>query len=187
MPHDLGQAHDVRDRHACATSPTREVVPSGTAAFRARPSSAFDRTDGQVWEALVDLPRRSGRRLAARARRAAAHPDRRRLPGRRVACADPRRAALAKRGITDIDNVQVDPWSAGYYGLPDEEGRRLSHTFCWYRNEMHDNGYAHPIEGLCAVIDLDRAEVLRIDDYGPKCRWPAATTRRAIARSSATT
>ena len=26
--------------------------------------------------------------------------------------------------------------------------------------------YAHPIEGLCAVVDLDRAEVLRIDDYG---------------------
>ena len=84
-----------------------------------------------------------------------------------MARADPRfRAALAKRGITDIEKVQVDPWSAGNYGLPDEEGRRLSHTFCWYRSEKHDNGYAHPIEGLCAVIDLDRAEVLRVDDYG---------------------
>ena len=84
-----------------------------------------------------------------------------------VARADPRfRAALAKRGITNIERVQVDPWSAGNYGLPDEEGRRLSHTFCWYRSEQNDNGYAHPIEGLCAVIDLDRAEVLRIDDYG---------------------
>ena len=41
-----------------------------------------------------------------------------------------------------------------------------AHTFCWYRNEKNDNGYAHPIEGLCAVIDLDRAEVLRVDDYG---------------------
>ena len=85
----------------------------------------------------------------------------------RVARADPRFvAALAKRGITDIDRVQVDPWSAGNYGLPDEAGRRISHTFCWYRSSPDDNGYAHPIEGLCAVIDLDRAEVLRIDDYG---------------------
>ena len=125
------------------------------------------RTNGKVWEARVDL-------IADRV------VDWRHVPGVRprilidditlvgeVARADPRfRAALAKRGITDIENVQVDPWSAGNYGLPDEEGRRLSHTFCWYRNEKHDNGYAHPIEGLCAVIDLDRAEVLRVDDYG---------------------
>ena len=128
---------------------------------------AFDRTNGQVWEARVDL-------VADRV------VDWRHVPGVRpriliddillvgeVARADPRfRAALAKRGITDIEKVQVDPWSAGNYGLPDEEGRRLSHTFCWYRNDKNDNGYAHPIEGLCAVIDLDRAEVLRIDDYG---------------------
>ena len=128
---------------------------------------AFDRTDGKVYEARVDLVRD---RVT----------DWRHIPGVRprilyddivlvgqVARADPRFvAALAKRGITDIDKVQVDPWSAGNYALPDEEGRRLSHTFCWYRNEPNDNPYAHPIEGLCAVVDLDRAEVLRIDDYG---------------------
>ena len=35
-----------------------------------------------------------------------------------VARADPRfRAALARRGIADVENVQVDPWSAGNYGL----------------------------------------------------------------------
>ena len=128
---------------------------------------AFDRTNGQVWEARVDL-------VADKV------VDWRHVPGVRprilvdditlvgeVARADPRfREALARRGITDIENVQVDPWSAGNYGLPDEEGRRLSHTFCWYRSEKNDNGYAHPIEGLCAVVDLDRAEVLRVDDYG---------------------
>jgi primary-amine oxidase len=128
---------------------------------------AFDRTNGRVYEAHVDLG--AGRVV-----------DWRHVPGVRprilfddiklvgeVARADPRfRAALAKRGITNIERVQVDPWSAGNYGLPDEAGRRLSHTFCWYRSETNDNGYAHPIEGLCAVIDLDRAEVLRIDDYG---------------------
>ena len=128
---------------------------------------AFDRTNGEVWEARVDL-------IANKV------VDWRHIPGVRprilldditlvgeVARADPRfREALAKRGITDIENVQVDPWSAGNYGLPDEEGRRLSHTFCWYRSEKNDNGYAHPIEGLCAVVDLDRAEVLRVDDHG---------------------
>jgi primary-amine oxidase len=128
---------------------------------------AFDRTTGKVYEGRVDL-------------NADTVVDWRHIPNVRpriliddivlvgeVARADPRfRAALAKRGIIDVENVQVDPWSAGNYGLPDEEGRRLSHTFCWYRSETNDNGYAHPIEGLCAVVDLDRAEVLRVDDYG---------------------
>ena len=86
---------------------------------------AFDRTNGQVWEARVDLV-------------ADQVVDWRHVPGVRprilvdditlvgeVARADPRfREALARRGITDIENVQVDPWSAGNYGLPDEEGRR---------------------------------------------------------------
>src|SRR5262245_48995591 len=112
---------------------------------------AFDRTNGRLYEAHVDL-------------RADVMVDWRHVPGVRprilyddikrvgeVARADPRfRAALAKRGITNIERVQVDPWSAGNYGLPDEEGRRLSHSFCWYRSEPNDNGYAHPIEGLCA-------------------------------------
>jgi primary-amine oxidase len=167
-------AHDLGAGMMFETISLREPDKETARAFRpggvpprAAFVCAFDRTNGKVYEALVDL---------------AAHrvTDWRHVPGVRprilyddimlvgeVARADPRfRAALAKRGITDIDKVQVDPWSAGNYGLPDEEGRRLSHTFCWYRSEPNDNGYAHPIEGLCAVVDLDRAEVLRIDDYG---------------------
>jgi len=128
---------------------------------------AFDRTDGRVFEARVDL---SAGQVLSWTPRPGVRPrilfDDILLVGR-VACADPRfLAALARRGITDIERVQVDPWSAGNYGLPDEEGRRLSHTFCWLRTSPDDNAYAHPIEGLCAVIDLDRAEVLRVDDYG---------------------
>jgi primary-amine oxidase len=34
--------------------------------------------------------------------------------------------ALAKRGITDIDLVMVDPWSAGNHGIEDEKGIRLA-------------------------------------------------------------
>ncbi|WPB85855.1 primary-amine oxidase [Sediminicoccus rosea] len=128
---------------------------------------AFDRTDGRVFEARVDL---RANRVLAWTPRPGVRPrilfDDILLVGR-VARADPRfLEALARRGITDVERVQVDPWSAGNYGLPDEEGRRLSHTFCWLRSSADDNAYAHPIEGLCAVIDLDRAEVLRVDDYG---------------------
>ena len=37
------------------------------------------------------------------------------------------RAAVARRGITeaDYDLVQVDPFSAGNFGYPEEQGRRL--------------------------------------------------------------
>ncbi len=75
-------------------------------------------------------------------------------------------AACEKRGITDMDLVCVDPWSAGSFGEPDEEGRHISHTFCWVRSFPEDNLYAHPIEGLNAVVDIKTREVLRVDDYG---------------------
>ena len=75
-------------------------------------------------------------------------------------------AALRKRGISDPDLVMVDPWSAGNYGYPDEEGRRLALARSFLRSSPTDNGYARPIEGLSALVDLNRMEVMRIDDYG---------------------
>ena len=84
-----------------------------------------------------------------------------------LVCADPRFvAACAKRGIADMSLVCVDPWSAGSAGPPDEDGLHLAHTFCWLRTRENDNLYAHPIEGLNAVVDLKAERVLRVDDYG---------------------
>ncbi|HET6881202.1 MAG TPA: primary-amine oxidase [Pirellulales bacterium] len=78
------------------------------------------------------------------------------------------RSALAKRGISDVELVMVDPWSAGMYGteLPEDHGRRLSRALCWVRSEPGDNGYARPLQGIVAVVDLHKMEVLRIEDYG---------------------
>ncbi len=75
-------------------------------------------------------------------------------------------AACAKRGITDMSTVCVDPWSAGSFDIKGEEGRHLCHIFCWVRLREFENFYAHPIEGLNAVIDLNSGEVIRVDDYG---------------------
>ncbi|MBE9605810.1 primary-amine oxidase [Acetobacteraceae bacterium H6797] len=74
--------------------------------------------------------------------------------------------ACRKRGIEDMSKVCVDPWSAGSFGIPGEEGRHLCHTFAWLRLREDENFYAHPIEGLNAVIDLKTGEVIRVDDYG---------------------
>ncbi|MGD1895698.1 MAG: primary-amine oxidase [Phormidesmis sp.] len=75
-------------------------------------------------------------------------------------------AAIAKRGITNPDLVMVDPWSAGSYGIAEEEGVRLSRALCWVRANPTDHGYARPIEGVIPVVDLNKMEVIRVEDYG---------------------
>jgi primary-amine oxidase len=77
------------------------------------------------------------------------------------------RAALAARGIGDIDRVQIDPWPAGNFGNPAEEGRRVARCLPYYREEQGDNGYARPIEGLQALVDMATGEVLELSDTGP--------------------
>ncbi len=84
--------------------------------------------------------------------------------------ADPRfQEALARRGITDLDRVRIDPWSAGNYGNPEEDSRRVLRTTVHYQldpGDPEENTYAHPIAGLHAVLDLNTMEVIRVDDFG---------------------
>jgi len=77
-------------------------------------------------------------------------------------------AALLKRGISDVSLLMVDPWSAGNYGDEPESwrGRRLVRALTWMRADASDNGYAHPIEGLVIVFDLNEMRVVEIIDRG---------------------
>jgi primary-amine oxidase len=75
-------------------------------------------------------------------------------------------AALARRGITDQSKVQIDPWPAGSFGVPHEDERRISRCIAFYRETDTDNGYARPIEGLIAYVDMARGEVLEVADHG---------------------
>ena len=74
--------------------------------------------------------------------------------------------ALAKRGITDLSTVQIDPWPAGSFGDAAEDGTRLTRVVSYLRHDATDNGYAHPIEGLIAVIDLSARRVVEVVDHG---------------------
>jgi primary-amine oxidase len=74
--------------------------------------------------------------------------------------------ALERRGITDSRLVMVDPWSAGNVGIREEEGKRLVRAMSWIKNSDDDNGYAHPLEGIIIVVDLNKMEVLRVEDHG---------------------
>ncbi len=73
-------------------------------------------------------------------------------------------AAMAKRGITDLDMVTIDPWSAGNYGDPLETENRIVRGLVWVRSEESDNQYAHPVDGIMVIIDLNEMKILRIED-----------------------
>jgi primary-amine oxidase len=81
--------------------------------------------------------------------------------------ADPRYVeALAKRGITDLDALQLDPWPAGNFGIDGERDRRLVRVISYVRDNPADNGYAHPIEGVVVTVDAGNDEVLAVEDHG---------------------
>lgn len=81
--------------------------------------------------------------------------------------ADPRWiAAVKKRGVTDADIplVQVDPFSSGYFGREFEKGKRIVRAVSFWRGHERDNAYAHPIEGVVAVVDLIENRVVDLVD-----------------------
>ena len=76
--------------------------------------------------------------------------------------------ALRKRGLdlSDRNLVCVDPWSAGYFGDDENPQNRVARATFYLRKEVDDMQYAHPIEGLTALVDLYRKEVIKIEDAG---------------------
>lgn len=76
------------------------------------------------------------------------------------------RRAMKRRGLTEkeIALVQVDPFSAGYFGRAVEQGKRLVSAVSYYRESAKDNGYAHPIEGVVALVDLIAGKVVDLVD-----------------------
>jgi len=81
--------------------------------------------------------------------------------------ADPAwQAAMRRRGIEDLDSVQIDPWPAGNFGLDHERERRICRCLSYVRSDPADNGYARPVEGVIAFVDMGRGEVLEVLDTG---------------------
>jgi len=74
-------------------------------------------------------------------------------------------AALRKRGITNIESVSCDGSSPGYFGTPEEQGRRLQRVICTY-GHGHSNSGAYPIEGLVIVFDSEEQKIMRVIDTG---------------------
>ena len=79
---------------------------------------------------------------------------------------DPRVAeALAVRGITNLDRVLFDTWAYGASLISEEyRGMRVGWADVWYRTAEDSNPYANPVNGLHFVVDLNRMELLEVED-----------------------
>jgi primary-amine oxidase len=148
--------------------PKREVLnfKPGDAMRREAFAVALDRSGNKTYEAIVDL--RNKKVISWKL-----------VPGvqpailveefaltQEIVRADPGwREAMRKRRITDFENVQIEPWSAGYYGFPEEEGMRVARAVSCYRGSSK-NPYPRPIEGVIAYVDLNRKRVFKLVDSG---------------------
>jgi len=82
-------------------------------------------------------------------------------------------AALARRGVTDMDLVLMDSWAYGASLIPDPyRGRRVAWTDVWHRREPSASPYANPVAGLHPIVDLNAMELLDLGDTGVVARAP---------------
>jgi primary-amine oxidase len=96
------------------------------------------------------------------------------------------RAAMRRRGLTDHDMelAQIDPFSSGFFGRDFECGRRIVRAVSYFREELTDNAYARPIEGVVAVVDLIARKVVDLQD--DKEVIPVPSKKRNYAASDMT-
>ena len=146
--------------------PKAEVLKfkPGTAFRREAFAAVFERTANKTFEAVVDL---RNRKVVSWQEVKGVQPL---LMGedfglvQSIVENDPRwQAALQKRGISDFKNVQVDPWSAGWFGFEDEANIRMARGIPFYRGSGI-NAYSRPIEGLIVFVDLTNKRILKIND-----------------------
>jgi len=71
-------------------------------------------------------------------------------------------AALARRGVTDLSLVDVAALSAGAFEPEDTSGIRTVRALAFHRRHPADSGWAHPIGGLVAHVDLTNRRIIRI-------------------------
>ena len=147
---------------------------AGAGATLPRQASAVCLSTGQQQTFTVEVDLTTGELLRARQAPADAQPmmslDEQVECEQAVIHSSLMRDAL-KRHYGDIDPalLMVDIWSAGNYGADEDRTLRLARPLCFLRSDPSDNGYARPLEGIRPVVDLNRMEVIRVEEHGI---WP---------------
>ena len=83
-----------------------------------------------------------------------------------IVAADPDwRAALARRGLTDMSKIRIAPITAGAFRAPAEDDAcRMVRVLAFLQAAEHDLAWAHPVDGVTAHVDLIGKTVLRVTD-----------------------
>jgi len=74
------------------------------------------------------------------------------------------KAAMHKRGIDDLDKIQIDNWAVGQVA-PRYQKRRLLRALS-YLKDASTNFYGRPIEGVIALVDMNAEKVVEFTDTG---------------------
>jgi primary-amine oxidase len=74
------------------------------------------------------------------------------------------RAAMARRGLTDVTKIRTCPLTAGSFGGDDEDRRRMVRVLAFVQADPHDYAWSHPVDGVAAYLDLIERRVFRVVD-----------------------
>src|SRR6185503_5117965 len=133
------------------------------------PRQAFavilDRKGNRTFEAVVDLP---AARIASWIQVKAVQPvvlEAEYETLMRIVKADTRwQEAMRKRGIENLDDVQIDYWAVGQVA-PRYQGRRLLRAVSYLKGTS-TNFYGRPIEGVGVLVDMNAERVVEFVDTG---------------------
>src|ERR1700683_5521825 len=74
------------------------------------------------------------------------------------------RAAMARRGLTDVTKIRTCPLTAGSFGADDEQRRRMVRVLAFVQADEHDYAWSHPVDGVAAYFDLIEKRVFKVID-----------------------
>ena len=73
--------------------------------------------------------------------------------------------AVAERGIADSSKCVVSSMTPGYFGTPEEIGKRVYKALTFYRESDTDSQWSRPLGGLTVTVDLTNHRVIELLDH----------------------
>jgi primary-amine oxidase len=146
---------------------------------------------GHLAEAHIDLDARTLTALTPVENHQAAVTIDEFIAAGKIAKSDERwRAAMAKRGIGEFDNVVCFSLTVGPSLDPALAGRRLLNVSCVDKSGAGNNLWGKPIDNVMATVDVAAGKVLTVTDLGvvppppetPSHAWADSGRARAISK-----
>jgi primary-amine oxidase len=142
----------------------------------ARRARVVATTNTGVFEVVVDLAARTLTSVVERRGAQGPLTPTEMMESSRLVLADSQfQSSLRARGITDFTKLFCAPWSAGYYGIPSHEGKRILMVGCFDTRTSTNNTFGWPIERLYAAVDLRGRQIVEVIDYG---QVPVSTSQQ---------